>query len=218
MKTIERVMPGMTLLVPRPSMGALVLSRRASLIRLALASLAVPVLPACRKASFQSIDLAGADWGRDFRLRDPAGRTRTLADFRGKAVLIFFGFTQCPDVCPTALSRAAEVLRLLGDDGSRVQVIFVTVDPERDSPELLRAYAQAFHPSFLGLWGDLEQTAATAADFRVVYRKVPTGSSYTMDHTAISYVFDPQGRLRLAVRHADPARQVADDLASLLSG
>ena len=175
-------------------MGALVLSRRASLIRLALASLAVPVLPACRKASFQSIDLAGADWGRDFRLRDPEGRTRALADFRGKAVLIFFGFTQCPDVCPTALSRAAEVLRLLGDDGSRVQVIFVTVDPERDSPELLRAYTQAFHPSFLGLWGDLEQTAATAADFRVVYRKVPTGSSYTMDHTAISYVFDPQGR------------------------
>lgn len=218
MKTIERVMPGMTLLVPRPSMGALGLSRRASLIRLALASLAVPVLPACHRASFQSIDLAGADWGRDFRLRDPEGRTRTLADFRGKAVLIFFGFTQCPYVCPTALSRAAEVLRLLGDDGTRVQVIFVTVDPERDSPELLRAYTQAFHPSFLGLYGDLEQTAAAAADFRVVYRKVPTGSSYTMDHTAISYVFDPQGRLRLAVRHADPARQVADDLALLLSG
>lgn len=169
------------------------------------------------KPSFHGIDISGAAYGSGFELTDPQGRKRTLADFKGRVVMLFFGFTQCPDVCPTALSRAAEVLRLLGDDGSKVQVIFATVDPERDTPELLKAYTAAFHPSFLGLYGDLTQTAATAADFRVVYRKVPTGSSYTMDHTAISYVFDRQGRLRLALRHADTARQVADDLAILLN-
>lgn len=169
------------------------------------------------RPAFHSVDVTGADWGRDFRLRDPSGHVRTLADFRGRAVLIFFGFTQCPDVCPTALTRAAEVLRLLGDDGRRVQVLFVTVDPERDTPELLRAYTHAFHPSFLGLWGDLEQTDAAAREFKVVYRKVPTGSSYTMDHTAISYAFDPGGRLRLAVRHAATAPEVAQDLERLLT-
>ena len=194
------------------------LSRRLALHLLVAVPLISVVLPGCQPASFHSIDVTGASWGQNFRLRDPQGRERTLADFRGKAVLILFGFTQCPDVCPTALARATDVLRMLEDDGSRIQVIFITVDPERDSPALLSAYTQAFHPSFLGLYGTPEQTAALATDFRVVYRKVPTGSSYTMDHTAVSYAFDPRGRLRLAISHADSARQVANDLATLLKG
>jgi protein SCO1/2 len=136
-----------------------------------------------QEPGFRAMDITGAEYGRDFQLQDPDGRTRTVGDFRGRVLLVLFGFTQCPDVCPTALARAREVLGLLGDDGSRVQVVFVTVDPERDTPELMRAYAQAFHPSFLGLRADLETTAATARHFKVHYAKVPTGSSYTMDHT-----------------------------------
>jgi len=185
-----------------------------------IGGLAALVLAGCERAqdtAFHALDITGADYAQDFRLQDPDGRTRTLADFRGRAVLVFFGFTQCPDVCPTALARAAEVMQLLGDDARRLQVIFVTVDPERDTPELLRAYTAAFHPSFLGLHADLETTAATAKAFKVFYRKVPTGSSYTMDHTALSYTYDPQGRLRLAVRHESPAAEVAADIARLLA-
>jgi protein SCO1/2 len=193
-------------------------SRRSLLVAAALSPLGALSLASCgrRGAAFHSIDVTGAGWGRDFRLRDPAGREGTLADFRGKVVLLFFGFTQCPDVCPTALSRAVEVLHVLGDDGGRVQVIFATVDPERDTPELLREYTQAFHPSFLGLRADAERTAEVANEFRVIYQKVPTASSYTMDHTALSFVFDPTGRLRLTVRHGDAARDVADDIRQLL--
>jgi protein SCO1 len=165
---------------------------------------------------FNSLDVTGAEWGRDFQLQDPQGRTRTLADFKGQVVLIFFGFTQCPDVCPTALSRAAAVMQQLGPAADRVQVIFVTVDPERDSAALLAEYTQAFHPRFLGLRADLPTTERTAKDFKVLYRKVPTGSSYTMDHTALSFVFDPAGRLRLAVRHETPAAQLTQDLKQLL--
>ncbi len=194
------------------------LSRRLALDLLVAVPLISVVLPGCQPTPFHSIDVTGASWGQNFLLRDPRGRERTMADFRGKAVLIFFGFTQCPDVCPTALARATDVLRMLEDDGSRIQVIFITVDPERDSPALLSADTQAFHPSFLGLYGTLDQTAALATEFRVVYRKVPTGSSYTMDHTAVSYAFDPRGRLRLAISHADSALQVANDLATLLKG
>jgi protein SCO1 len=195
------------------------ITRRALLAALAAtpSMAALGLLGCAPRSAFHSVDVTGADWGRDFRLRDPAGQERKLADFRGRVVLLFFGFTQCPDVCPTALTRAAEVLRLLGDEGRRLQVIFVTVDPERDTPELLRAYTGAFHPSFLGLWGDLEQTAAAAREFKVVYQKVPTGSSYTMDHTAISYAFDPGGRLRLAVRHATTAPDLARDIELLLT-
>ena len=189
----------------------------ASTRRTALALLLAAGLPAgCQRSGFHSLDVTGAPWGRDFRLRDPDGRERTLADFRGRAVLIFFGFTQCPDVCPTALSRAAEVQRLLGADGNRLQVIFVTVDPERDTPPVLAEYTRAFGTGFLGLYGDTAQTAATASEFRVIYQKVPTGGSYTMDHSAISYVFDPRGQLRLAVRHADTAAVVAEDIGRLL--
>ena len=166
--------------------------------------------------SFNSLDVTGAAWGRDFSLLDPQGRTRTLADFRGQVVVLFFGFTQCPDVCPTALSRAAAVMQQLGPAADRVQVIFVTVDPERDTAPMLAEYTRAFHPRFLGLMADLETTERTARDFKVFYRKVPTGSSYTMDHTALSFVFDPAGRLRLAVRHETTAEQLAQDLKRLL--
>jgi protein SCO1/2 len=167
-------------------------------------------------ASFHSLDLSGADWGRGFRLLDAEGHTVQLADFEGRCVMLFFGFTQCPDVCPTALARAADVMQQLGPQASRLQVIFITVDPERDTPAVLRAYPRAFHPSFIGLHADLATTEATAKAFKVFYRKVPTGSSYTMDHTATSYVFDPAGRLRLAVRHEQDAASVAADLTRLL--
>ena len=165
---------------------------------------------------FAGIDITGADWGRDFRLQDPDGRTRTLADFRGKYVLLFFGFTHCPDVCPTALTRAAEMKRSLGADGSRVQVIFVTVDPERDTPQLLREYTGAFDPTFLGLRGDAEATKRTADEFKAFYEKVPTGASYTMNHTAFTYVFDATGRLRLSLPHSMTAAQFAADLRTLM--
>lgn len=166
--------------------------------------------------SFAALDVTGANYGQDFRLADPDGRLRSLADFRGRAVLLFFGFTQCPDVCPTALARAAEVRRLLGDDAGRLQVIFVTLDPERDSADMLRAYTAAFDPAFLGLRTDPEGTRQVAEAFKVFYRKVPTGGSYTLDHSALSYVFDADGRLRLAVPHDLPAEKLAADLRILL--
>ena len=169
-------------------------------------------------AQFRGMDLTGASYGRDFRLTDPDGRERTLADFKGRAVLLYFGFTQCPDVCPTALTRAAEAKRLLGSEGERLQVIFVTIDPERDLPAVLKEYTAAFDPSFLGLYGDAERTRQTAEHFKVYYKKVPTGGSYTMDHSTLSYAFDPQGRLRLALRHEQNAQDYAHDLRLLLQG
>ena len=194
-------------------------SRRRALA-FAAAGAAGSLLVACDRQSsaapFQSIDLTGADWGRDFRLQDAEGRRVQLADFKGRCVLLFFGFTQCPDVCPTALARAADVMQRLGPQASRLQVVFITVDPERDSPAVLREYPRAFHPSFIGLHADLATTEATAKAFKVFYRKVPTGSSYTMDHTATSYVFDPTGRLRLAVRHEQDAASVTADITRLL--
>jgi len=166
--------------------------------------------------SFNAIDITGADYAHDFRLNAADGSERALADFRGKIVLLFFGFTQCPDVCPTALSRAAAVKKLLGVDGDKLQVIFVTVDPERDLPVVLREYTHAFDPSFIGLYGDVETTRKTADAFRIVYAKVQTGASYTMDHTATSYAYDTRGQLRLAVRHTDTAEQLATDIRMLL--
>ncbi len=182
------------------------------------AAAALSLLAACDKPVFQSLDITGASYGRGFSLLDTEGTTRTLVDYRGRVMLMFFGFTQCPDICPTALSRAAEVMALLGPDADRVQVIFVTVDPERDLPVVLREYTRAFYPSFIGLHADLDTTAATARDFKVFYKKVPTGGSYTMDHTAITYAFDPQGHLRLAIRHEQTAASVAADVRRLLQG
>lgn len=185
----------------------------------ATAALAVLSLAGCDRilpASFNGVDITGASYAQDFRLTDADGRERTLADFKGKAVMMFFGFTQCPDVCPTALVRAAEIKRLLGADGDRLQVIFVTVDPERDLPVVLKAYTQAFDPSFIGLYGDLQKTAETAKAFKVFYKKVPTGSSYTMDHSAFSYVFDPKGKIRLVLRHEQGAQECVQDLRQIL--
>ena len=183
----------------------------------ALLAGAAAVLTACQpgKPQFRGIDITGAPYGRDFRLTDVDGQERTLADYRGKLVLLYFGFVQCPDVCPTALTRAVETKRLLGPDGDRLQVIFITVDPERDTPEILREYMAAFDPSFVALRGDAQRLKETAAEFKVFYRQVPTGSSYTMDHTALSYVFDTQGRLRLALKHEQTAEDYAHDIALL---
>ena len=202
-----------------PSPAGVARPRRRQVLSLALAAAAVAGLAGCDRRtapSFRGLDLSGADYGRALDLTDPEGRERTLADFRGKAVLLFFGFTQCPDVCPTSLARAAEVKRLLGAEGERLQVIFVTVDPERETPEVLRAYTAAFDPSFLGLRGDVKRTAEAAHEFRVYYKKVPTGDSYTMDHTALNYVIDPRGRLRLALRHEQTAEDFASDLRQIL--
>jgi protein SCO1 len=175
-------------------------------------------LGACTPAPlpFKSLDITGSDYGRSFDLLDPDGKPRTLADFKGRLVMVFFGFTQCPDVCPTALGRAVAVRQMLGADADRLQVIFVTVDPERDTADLLKNYTAAFDPSFLGLRGDAARTAVVAREFKVFYQKVPTGSSYTMDHTALTYVFDAKGQLRLAVKHAQSADEVAGDLKLLL--
>ncbi len=163
------------------------------------------------------MNVTGADFGKDFRLTDTEGRVRTLGDFRGKLVMIFFGFVQCPVVCPTALISAAEVRRALGKDGEQVQVIFITLDPERDTPEVIKAYTGAFDPSFIGLYSDLAGTRQVAQDFRVFYQKVPTGNSYTVDHTALTYVYDRLGHLRLAMRHDQASEKSAEDIRRLLN-
>lgn len=169
-------------------------------------------------AKFKSSDVTGASFGRELALKDPSGNTRTLADFRGKAVVVFFGFTQCPDVCPTTLSVLAETMKQLGPDADRVQVLFVTVDPERDKPQLLAEYAPAFDKRFLGLWGDADATEKVAKEFKVIYQKSPgaTPSSYTVDHSSGVFLFDPQGRLRLYARHGQGPEVFAHDLRELL--
>ena len=167
--------------------------------------------------SFHSMDVTGADFGKDFRLTDTEGRVRTLADFRGKLVMIFFGFVQCPVVCPTALLNAVEVRRALGKDGEKVQVIFITLDPERDTPEVISGYTAAFDSSFVGLYSDLAGTEKVAREFRVFYQKVPAGNSYTVDHTAYTYVYDGQGQLRLTLKHDQSSAKTAEDIRRLLS-
>ncbi len=169
--------------------------------------------------SFKSTDITGADWAQDFALTDQTGKPRTLTDFRGKVVVVFFGYVHCPDVCPTTLVELRDVVEKLGDDGKRVQVVFVTVDPERDTPQLLADYMPVFHPSFLALYGSLEQTARVAKEFKVFYQKVPGSApgDYTVDHTAGIYVFDPKGRVRLFVRHGRLSDLVAD-IRTLLKG
>lgn len=170
--------------------------------------------------AFKSTDISGAAWGKDFSLTDHQGQPRKLADYKGKAVVLFFGYTQCPDVCPTTLSSMREVLKLLGDDANRVQVLFATLDPSRDTQELLAQYVPQFHPSFIGLRGDETATATLAKDFKVFYSKQPgsTPTSYTIDHSTGSYAFDPQGRLRLLLRHGEAPASIAADLKLLLAG
>ncbi|WP_367874429.1 SCO family protein [Luteolibacter sp. Populi] len=167
-------------------------------------------------AKFHGTDVTGYQLDYGFALKDTAGRELKIADFKGKVVYFFFGFTQCPVICPTALTRAAEIKRLLGADGEKLQVVFVTIDPERDTPEVLRSYAAAFDPSFLGLSTDPEKLKALSRSFKFTYSKVQTGSSYTMDHSTASYVFDPSGKIRLILRHEAPAADCADDIRKLL--
>lgn len=170
--------------------------------------------------SFKATDISGTDWGKDFKLTDHHGQARQLADFKGKAVVLFFGFTQCPDVCPTTLSAMRDVLGQMGQDASRVQVLFVTLDPARDTPQVLAQYLPMFHPSFIGLLGDDAAIAALAKDFKVFYTKQPGSSagSYSIDHSTGSYAFDPQGRLRLLFRHGEIPGNIAADLKLLLAG
>lgn len=167
---------------------------------------------------FQASDVTGVAFGRDFKLTDHNGKPRTLSDFRGKVVVLFFGYTQCPDVCPTTLSDLAAALQKLGADADRVQVLFVTIDPERDTPELLSHYVPAFNPSFLGLSGDAAATAATAREFKVLYQKQPgsTPGSYSMDHSAGTFIFDSQGKLRLFVSQGQGPEIFAHDIRELL--
>lgn len=170
------------------------------------------------KSAFNNTDVTGLGYARDFALTDHTGKPRTLADYKGKVVLVFFGYTQCPDVCPTTMVEMANVLKDMGPLASKVQVLFVTIDPERDTQELLSKYVPAFDPSFVGLYGDAAATEKVAKEFRVFYQKVPgkTPGSYSMDHTAGSYVFDPDGHIRLFVRHGQGPEPIAHDLKLLL--
>jgi protein SCO1 len=168
---------------------------------------------------FQSTDITGVEFGQDFRLTDHTGKVRTLADFRGKAVVMFFGYTHCPDVCPTTMSDLAQALNLLGKDAGKVQVLFVTVDPARDTQELLAKYVPAFNPGFLGLYGDEAATAKVAKDFRIFYQKHQGKNklSYDVDHTAGTYVFDQSGKLRLFMSYGQGAEVFAHDLRALFT-
>lgn len=190
------------------------------MLRLFLITLALLLAGCDSRPQFVNTDISEADYARDFALTDHAGKPRTMADFRGKAVVIFFGYTQCPDVCPTTMTGMAEALKLLGGDAAKVQVLFVTVDPERDTQQLLAQYVPVFNPSFLGLYADAQTIARTAQEFRVFYKKQPgsTPTTYTVDHSAGSYVYDPQGRLRLYIKHGEKPEVIANDLKLLIAG
>jgi protein SCO1/2 len=192
--------------------------RRTALLTLAASAVAA-CAPEAAKPQFKAVDITGADYAKGFALPDTEGKVRTLKDFQGKAVVVFFGFTQCPDVCPTTLSEIAEAKKVLGADGSKVQGVFITIDPERDTPELLKAYMANFGPDMIALRGDAAQTAAVAKDYKVYYTRVDTKTpgNYTMEHTAASYVYDPQGRLRLYSRYGNGPQVLADDLKLLLA-
>jgi len=167
---------------------------------------------------FKNTDVTGLEYAKDFVLTDHTGKTRTLADFKGKVVLIFFGYTQCPDVCPTTMAEMAAVMGELGPLADKVQVLFVTVDPQRDTPELLSQYVPTFDSRFLGLFGDQAATEKITKEFKVFYQKVPgkTPNSYSVDHTAGSYVFDVTGRVRLFVRHGQGTEPIIHDLKMLM--
>jgi protein SCO1 len=188
-----------------------------TICRFSIALLLSAALAACdSKPAFKSTDITGAEYGKHLELTDHTGKPRRLEDFRGKAVVVFFGFTQCPDICPTTLVDLAAEIKKLGADGERVQVLFVTVDPERDTSEVLAKYVTAFDPRFLGLSGDLPAIQRVAKEFKIYFAKRQAGGSYTVDHSGQSYVIDPQGRLRLLVRHDRIAEDLAHDLRVLL--
>lgn len=172
-----------------------------------------------QKVAYKGIDITGAEYARNFALTDHNGQLRTIADFKGKIPVIFFGFTQCPDVCPTAMADLVEVKKKLGKQGDLVQGVFVSIDPERDTAPVLKAYMGNFDPTFLALRGDADQTAAVSKEFKIFYKKVEgkTPSSYTMDHSAGSYTFDANGKVRIYNRYGTGAQAIADDIALLLA-
>ena len=201
------------------------MNKRQTLQRLAACALlagSATWLTACSdsKPSFASIDITGADYAKGFELTDHNGTVRHLTDFKGRVVLMFFGYTQCPDVCPTTMTEMAEIKKSLGADGERLQVLFVTVDPERDTPELLKAYMENFEPSFLALRATPEKLVELAQDYKIYYKKAAgsTPTSYTMDHSAGSYIYDPKGQLRLFTRYGSPKEALTKDLQMLLKG
>ena len=186
---------------------------------LLMAALAM-VLSACspEKPSFKAIDLTGADYAQGFQLKDQFGQVRTLADFKGQVVVVFFGFTQCPDFCPTTLSEWVQVKKALGENGKRLQAVFITVDPERDTPEVLKDYMANFDPTFLALVPTIDALPALAKNFKIYFKKVPgpTPTSYTMDHQAGTYIYDTEGRLRLYARYGLGPAAMAEDIGKLL--
>ena len=186
----------------------------------ALLTGAAGILVACsaEKPQFKSIDLTGADYAKGFALSDQNGKPRSLQDFTGKVVVVFFGFTQCPDVCPTAMAELAEVKKLLGPDGDKLQAVFITVDPERDTPEVLKAYMGNFDPTFIALRPTLAELPDFAKSYKVFYKKVEgrTASSYSMDHSAGSYVYDAKGQIRLYNRYGSGAEALASDIKLLM--
>ena len=171
------------------------------------------------RPTFHFTDITGAEFARKLELTDADGKPRSLADWRGKVVVVFFGYTQCPDVCPTTMAELAQIRTQLGADGDRLETVFVTIDPERDTPEVLKAYVANFGPNVVALRGDAEQTAAAAKEFKVFYAKVPgkTAGSYTMDHSAASFVFDPAGRVRLFVPYGADTKLLTGDVKQLLA-
>ena len=211
--------------------GSLVVATRAAVRVAALVTTLVTTLAAglaacdsqapgaAARPSFKGVDITGAEYARSLSLTDPEGQRRSLADYKGKVVVVFFGYTQCPDVCPTTMAELAEVKRQLGADSARVQGLFVTVDPERDTAALLKAYVANFGPDIVGLRGSPDETKAAAKEFKVYFSQVPgkTATSYTVDHTAGSYVLDAKGRVRLFTRYGSGAQALIDDLKILLA-
>ncbi len=198
---------------------------RATATPILTATLAVALLAGCTEApkKFNAMDVTGADWGKAYSLPDLSGKTVSPADFQGKVTALFFGFMYCPDACPTHLTKMGELKKLLGKDADKLQLVFITVDPERDTPEKLKQYLQSFDPTVVGLRGTLAETEAVAKDFRVFYKKVPTKDtpkdpmSYTIDHTTFTYLFDTKGQLRLVVPHDLAVDKIAADVRHLLS-
>jgi protein SCO1/2 len=178
-----------------------------------------PSGPSAAKVAFRGVDITGADYARNLSLPDQNGQPRSLTDFKGKVVVVFFGYTQCPDVCPATMAELAQIKKAMGKDGDRIQGVFVSVDPERDTPEILKSYMGSFDPSFVALRGTVDQTKAAAKEFKVFFGKVPgkTEGSYTVDHTAGSFVFDTAGKVRLFVRYGSGAEALAADLKALLA-
>ena len=185
---------------------------------LAASLLLAGLLAACTPDTFRATDITGAEFARTLELTGHDGKQHSLGDFRGKVAVVFFGFTHCPDVCPATLAKLAEVAKRLGEDADEMQVLFVTVDPERDTPDVLARYVPAFDPRFVGLTGDPAAIARTAKEFKVVYQKqaVNTPEAYTVDHSSGTFVFDREGRVRLFVRHDQPVDDLVHDIRLLL--